>query len=882
MNCPETGAAEGYVFNYDGLAISGAIVGMAGGAFTISGPDGHYFLEPLPSGIIEITCGKQGYNTTIDSIAVFTGDTTSHNFTLTQPNIVVNPLVIERTLNPNEYFSTSVSILNNGNGPLGWNASVEFLSQPLVSCEYSIRLYDAYGDGWNGCALDVLVNGQVVLDNITLSGGFGPSTFYFDVTSGDEITTIFTPASWIGEPYYYIDDNQGNQVWYSPTGNSGPPDILPGQLFASCGGGDWLTLDYYSGNVDPFGGVDNVPTHLSALNTSPGEQYNAQIIISSSPNVGTITIPVTMQIMGDSLLPPYNLEVELADDITGEVSLEWEWEGEDIQFFMVRRDGVIIGTTVNTAFSDILPDFGQYCYTVQAIYDEGATVPAGPSCVEWSNPDLTVDPNDLHGWVWEGFTVDVFSAIYNNGEGTLAFAFPEFTALNLLNDTGLQQNQVNAPVNPREPDLQKGDESSNGSGYPVVLGAGGPDSFGYIWIDSDENGGPSYNWTDISTTGAIVSGLADDNVVGPFNIGFSFPFYGEDKTQFWINSNGTVGFTSNYISLGNTSIPTGSSTYKDFIAWMWDDLVYRSGQSMVFYQNFTDYTIVQFENYGRYGQAGGVWAQVILYKNGKIMILYDQLDDAISLNSCTVGIQSSTPSAGLQVVFNNTYLHNDLAILFSQPADFIVAIDPTWGEVPAGETQPITITYDSEGYEPGTFTQDLLLESNDPENPDWIIYNTMHVYTPAFFAGHVVDNDSEEPLPGVTVAAGEFQALTDDEGYYELYVDEGEYDVAFSKPGYLEVIVSDTFAVSGAITPIDIGMWDSNYPPAFVLAEVQEDDTWCKVTWALPAGPYEISMDDGEADDFFVYAHSGSWNAVKFTPAGYPAKCNRGEVLRRR
>ena len=95
----------------------------------------------------------------------------------------------------------------------------------------------------------MLVNGTVVLNNITLNSGSGPGVFNFNVTTGDEITTLFTPGSWVNEPYYYIYDGEGNQVWYSPTGTSGPPNVPAGALFAACGGGNWLTLDYYNGTV---------------------------------------------------------------------------------------------------------------------------------------------------------------------------------------------------------------------------------------------------------------------------------------------------------------------------------------------------------------------------------------------------------------------------------------------------------------------------------------------------------------------------------------------------------------------------------------------------------------------------------------------------------
>jgi hypothetical protein len=111
-----------------------------------------------------------------------------------------------------------------------------------------------------------------------------------------------------------------------------------------------------------------------------------------------------------------------------------------------------------------------------------------------------------------------------------------------------------------------------------------------------------------------------------------------------------------------------------------------------------------------------------------------------------------------------------------------------------------------------------------------------------------------------------------------MYVDEDTYDVVFEKLGYMTVTVEDTFALAGVITPIDIGMWDMNYGVPFVYAEVMDNDTWCEVTWALPQGPYEIVMDDGSAEDFFVFNSAGSWKAVKFTPAGYPATIIGGKV----
>jgi len=81
-----------------------------------------------------------------------------------------------------------------------------------AQCDYTLRMIDSYGDGWNGNTMDVLVNGAVVLDDVTLASGSSEDVA-ITVNTGDEITTLWNAdGSWGEETSYQILDVSGNEV----------------------------------------------------------------------------------------------------------------------------------------------------------------------------------------------------------------------------------------------------------------------------------------------------------------------------------------------------------------------------------------------------------------------------------------------------------------------------------------------------------------------------------------------------------------------------------------------------------------------------------------------------------------------------------------------
>jgi len=71
-------------------------------------------------------------------------------------------------------------------------------------CTYSVQLRDTYGDGWNGGYIQVYLNGVMTYGNYTLSSGYGPVTYNFNVFQGQSISVRYYGGGWSYENYYRV------------------------------------------------------------------------------------------------------------------------------------------------------------------------------------------------------------------------------------------------------------------------------------------------------------------------------------------------------------------------------------------------------------------------------------------------------------------------------------------------------------------------------------------------------------------------------------------------------------------------------------------------------------------------------------------------------
>jgi hypothetical protein len=98
-------------------------------------------------------------------------------------------------------------------------------------CLFTVELYDSYGDGWNGGILDVIVNGIVVLESITLEDGFGPGVYEFFASTGDLVECIYTSGYWPEENSYYVCNPNGILMFADGQEETEP---IGGSFIAEC------------------------------------------------------------------------------------------------------------------------------------------------------------------------------------------------------------------------------------------------------------------------------------------------------------------------------------------------------------------------------------------------------------------------------------------------------------------------------------------------------------------------------------------------------------------------------------------------------------------------------------------------------------------------
>lgn len=213
---------------------------------------------------------------------------------------------------------------------------------------------------------------------------------------------------------------------------------------------------------------------------------------------------------------------------------------------------------------------------------------------------------------------------------------------------------------------------------PEILGAGGPDAYGYRWIDSDTTGGPTYNWIDISGIGTEVTGLGDDNVVGFFPIGFDFPYYWYTVNSFYVGSNGYIAFGDNTLEAAPFPQIPNTARPNNFLAPFMSDLDFSAGSPSCYYWTNAaqDTFIIAYHDvqFWASGSSLNTFEIILTKADSAITFQYHTQQGLPSggwSDGLSVGIENIAGNIGLQYNHDQqppvNAIHSDLAVYFYPP-----------------------------------------------------------------------------------------------------------------------------------------------------------------------------------------------------------------------
>ncbi|MEI2761094.1 SdrD B-like domain-containing protein [Methanothrix soehngenii] len=274
------------------------------------------------------------------------------------------------------------------------------------------------------------------------------------------------------------------------------------------------------------------------------------------------------------------------------------------------------------------------------------------------------------------------------------------------------------------------------------------DNFGYTLKDSNAQGGPTYDWIEISDDGTEVLPDSDDPYVSNIPLGFFFNYYGTDYSQLAISNNGLL-----FSGVGSTQFVNQpikqSSAVHGFVAPFWDDLVTWGTAGSVYYKTLgiepnRKFVVEWKDNQHYHDSTEGITFEAILYE-GSNNIQFQYLDTNFGTvtgstssdlspydngGSATIGIESPDGNDGLQYSYNEQVINPELAILYKFP-QFAGTNLYLSKQAPASKDRGSTMEYTMHYHNFGdTAAQNVVLTDTLPNEVEYVSSSDGGSYDP--------------------------------------------------------------------------------------------------------------------------------------------------------
>ncbi len=347
----------------------------------------------------------------------------------------------------------------------------------------------------------------------------------------------------------------------------------------------------------------------------------------------------------------------------------------------------------------------------------------GPDTVRFDDvlgsPEISVSPTSLECAVVHGDSISQTIILRNQGDYMLEYE----ASVTYPTDNSTLRLRPIQPLHPIQPDprhppvpvMGTREEKANyahwvHANYPIRTSPEdnewGRDEFGYIARDN-QGSGATYNWEDISQTGAEVlrfpNGTRDDDDgwSNGFPIGFSMPFYGQMFDTLYISANGFITFRPYYD--GCPYIGTLPDSFYQIAAYKTDNF-HVVGASQYYYQTLTapNRMVIQFNNVRYFdaqyqnNPAYSKTYQFVIYENGLVKIQYQSLGMMIadSTNRPVAGIDNEGPG-GINIYSDSTFVNGltNYCVEFNVNSLYsYVRIEPVEAQVEEGQLLEVGVT----------------------------------------------------------------------------------------------------------------------------------------------------------------------------------------------
>lgn len=347
---------------------------------------------------------------TIDVMVSFqnTGGVIATNATATLSSTVSSITINNPTQSIGNLYPTGIgtfvfNISLGTNLPSNIPFSVDFTTENGITltesftisngCNVKFDLFDTYGDGWNGAALNVSFSNGTPMQTMTISSGSSAS-YTLEMANNVTVTVAFVSGSWNSECSFKIYYVGGDMIYQS----SGTPSAGVVTTFTTACGEEPINCDPVSNLSATVSGLNVILTWNSTatneyqvkrdgiiiaqistntytdMNVEPGEHYYS--VLSDCGNQVSAPKGEFVTVYAPCIAPE-NLTAIASEN---RINLSWN-SVETANTYNIYRNGILIHSTSFTIYNDRNLEIGNYCYWITAICIQNEeTSPSNEAC----------------------------------------------------------------------------------------------------------------------------------------------------------------------------------------------------------------------------------------------------------------------------------------------------------------------------------------------------------------------------------------------------------------------------------------------------------------------------------------------------------------------